>query len=137
VSAGLQLPRLNFPWFYWPLPDKGWVSTIVRPLLLTSISFQFILHRSTFPPRCSWDLRSSWMLCGVGWKVFTDVSGQHNGLISRTRQSKSNSPVTTGPLKIWPMVCPKTSVNNYQSRPRNFAQEWRNYLSPFILSSML
>jgi hypothetical protein len=58
-----------------------------------------------FPPRCIWDLRSSGTLRGV-YSVIDD----------------------SGPLKMEPIGCLETSVNNYQSTLRNSQKERRSHL---------
>jgi len=58
-----------------------------------------------FPPRCTWDLRSSGTLRGV-YSVIDD----------------------SGPLKMEPISCPETSANNYQSTLRNSQKERRSHL---------
>jgi hypothetical protein len=62
------------------------------------------------PPRCSWDLQSSRILCGVMWQLFTDVSGKRIGTVFKGQKS---------PLKMRRMRCPETSVNHYPTAPRN------------------
>jgi len=60
-------------------------------------------------------------LCSVDWYLFTDVSAQH---ICPIMQSKNNA----WPLKMGPISCPETSLNNYQPRLRNVPEERRSDL---------
>jgi hypothetical protein len=63
---------------------------------------------------CKRDLRSSGMLRGVDWYLFSDVSGEATG---------HNFNGEGCPLKVSPKGCPETSVNKYQSTVRNIPEE--------------
>jgi hypothetical protein len=91
------------------------------------------------------------MLLGVVWQLFTDVSGQSIGPIftgqesERKRYKAGNLYRTfpyricvtgcrlsffssrTRPVKMGPILCPETSVNNYHATPRNIPEERRSH----------
>ena len=71
---------------------------------------------SRLPMRCSWGLRSSEMLRGVGWQLASNVSGHHSGSL------------TTGDV-----CCSETYVAGCRPTPHNVALE----RSPFLLLQFL
>ena len=56
----------------------------------------------------------------VNWQLFTDISGQVTGPIFWSRTAWS--------LKMGPVSCPETSVNNYQPAPHNIPEEQWSHL---------
>jgi hypothetical protein len=91
-----------------------------------------IKHQRDFrlPPRCRWDLRSSGILRSVEWQFCTEVSGQPIGPIftGQDFQKESLSCWISWPLKMGPIGCPETSVQNYQSTLRNIPEERRSQI---------
>jgi hypothetical protein len=67
---------------------------------------------------CNKYLRSSEILCNVERCSFTDVSGQHLGPIFQGQDVR-----TSWPLKMGPIRCPETSVQDYHLTLRNISEE--------------
>ena len=97
---------------------------------LLSVSFHGHFHlnitliRRTSRRRCGnfqrkrcWGLRSSGVVRSVCWGVLTDVSEQPMGPILKYQAVQEKW--TAWPLKMGPVICPETSVNNYQHMLHN------------------
>jgi hypothetical protein len=49
--------------------------------------------------QCWLDLRSSGILRGVAWYLFTDVSGQRIGPVFKDQESEKTLPLKMGPIR--------------------------------------